>query len=103
MGRVLNFRSGHLHAAHLWCSQLKLPNLKVENSAWTNFRFSPDRHSAPMTCGFNGTAHLYVIQTEAQRGKQGKQNKFSRTKYWSYRDIFTVLIFMQSSKCYYVW
>jgi hypothetical protein len=30
LGRVFNFRSGHLHSAHLWCYQLKLPNLKLK-------------------------------------------------------------------------
>ncbi len=29
LGRVFNFRSGHLHAVHLWCYTLKLPNLKL--------------------------------------------------------------------------
>jgi hypothetical protein len=29
-GRVFNFRSGHLHAVHLWCYQVKLPNLKLK-------------------------------------------------------------------------
>jgi hypothetical protein len=28
--RVFNFRSVHLHAAHLWCCQVKLPNLKLK-------------------------------------------------------------------------
>ncbi len=30
LGRVFNLRSGHLHAAHLWCYQVKLPNLKLK-------------------------------------------------------------------------
>jgi hypothetical protein len=30
LGRVFNFRSGHLHVAHLWCYQVKLPNLKLK-------------------------------------------------------------------------
>jgi hypothetical protein len=30
IGRVFNFRSGHLHAAHLWCFQVKLPNLRLK-------------------------------------------------------------------------
>jgi hypothetical protein len=28
--RGFNFRSGHLHAAQLWCYGLKLPNLKLK-------------------------------------------------------------------------
>jgi hypothetical protein len=30
LGQVFNFRFGHLHAAHFWCYQLKLPNLKLK-------------------------------------------------------------------------
>jgi hypothetical protein len=30
LGQVFNFRSGHLHAAHLWCYLAKLPNLKLK-------------------------------------------------------------------------
>ncbi len=30
LGRVFNFRRGHLHAAHLWCYLVKLPNLKLK-------------------------------------------------------------------------
>jgi len=30
LGRVYNFRSGHLHAVHLWCFQVKLPNLRLK-------------------------------------------------------------------------
>ncbi len=30
LGRVFNFRFGHLHAEHLWCYQVKLPNLKLK-------------------------------------------------------------------------
>ncbi len=30
LGRVFNFRSGHLHAAHLQCFQVKLPNLRLK-------------------------------------------------------------------------
>jgi hypothetical protein len=30
LGRVFNFRSGHLHSAHFWCYQVKLPNLKLK-------------------------------------------------------------------------
>jgi hypothetical protein len=30
LGRVFNFRFGHLHAAHFWCYQVKLPNLKLK-------------------------------------------------------------------------
>jgi hypothetical protein len=30
MGRVFNFRCGHLHATYSWCYQLKLPNLKLK-------------------------------------------------------------------------
>ncbi len=29
-GQVFKFRSGHLNAAHLWCYQVKLPNLKLK-------------------------------------------------------------------------
>jgi len=47
LGRVFNFRFGHLHAEHFWCYQVKLPNLKVENSAQTASRFSPVSYHAP--------------------------------------------------------
>ncbi len=52
----------------------------------------------------NRTAHLNVIQTEAWRGhhRKGKQNKFSRSLILRFRDMFTVLTFMQSLQCYYV-
>ncbi len=30
LGRVFNFRYGHLHAEHFWCYQVKLPNLKLK-------------------------------------------------------------------------
>jgi hypothetical protein len=30
-GRVFNFRFGNLHAEHFWCSQVKLPNLKLKS------------------------------------------------------------------------
>jgi hypothetical protein len=30
LGHVLNFRSGHLHSAHLWCYPVKLPSLKLK-------------------------------------------------------------------------
>ncbi len=30
LGKVLNFRFGHLHAEHFWCYQVKLPNLKLK-------------------------------------------------------------------------
>ncbi len=30
LGRVFNFRSGHLHAAPLWCYRVKLPNLDLK-------------------------------------------------------------------------
>ncbi len=30
LGRVFNFRFGHLHAEHFWCYQVKLPNLKMK-------------------------------------------------------------------------
>jgi hypothetical protein len=30
LGRVFNFRSGHLHAADLWCYWVKLPNLNLQ-------------------------------------------------------------------------
>ncbi len=30
LGRVFNFRSGHFHAAHLWCNPVKLLNLKLK-------------------------------------------------------------------------
>jgi hypothetical protein len=30
LGQVFNVRSGHLHAAHLWCYQVKLLNLKLK-------------------------------------------------------------------------
>jgi hypothetical protein len=30
LGRVFNFRSGHLHAAHSWRYEVKLPNLKLK-------------------------------------------------------------------------
>jgi hypothetical protein len=29
-GRVFDFRFGHLHAEHLWCYQVKLPNSKLK-------------------------------------------------------------------------
>jgi hypothetical protein len=29
-GRVFDFRFGHLQAEHLWCYQVKLPNLKLK-------------------------------------------------------------------------
>jgi hypothetical protein len=30
LGRVFNFRFGHLLAEHFWCYQVKLPNLKLK-------------------------------------------------------------------------
>jgi len=30
LSRVFFFRSGHLHAANLWCFRVKLPNLKLK-------------------------------------------------------------------------
>ncbi len=30
LGRVFNFRFGHLHAEHFWRYQVKLPNLKLK-------------------------------------------------------------------------
>ncbi len=30
LGRVFNFRYGHLHVEHFWCYQVKLPNLKLK-------------------------------------------------------------------------
>jgi hypothetical protein len=30
LGRVINFRSGHLHATHLWSYPAKVPNLKLK-------------------------------------------------------------------------
>jgi hypothetical protein len=30
LGQVLNFRSGHLHVALLWCYRVKLPDLKLK-------------------------------------------------------------------------
>jgi hypothetical protein len=30
LGQVFNCRTGNLHAAHLWCYQVKLPNLKLK-------------------------------------------------------------------------
>ncbi len=30
LGRVFNFRFGHLQAEHFWCYQVKLPNLKLK-------------------------------------------------------------------------
>jgi hypothetical protein len=30
VGRVFNFRSGHLHSEHLWCYPAKLPKLKLK-------------------------------------------------------------------------
>jgi hypothetical protein len=30
LGRVFNFRSGHLHAADLWCSWVELPDLNLK-------------------------------------------------------------------------
>ncbi len=30
LGRVFNFTSGHLHAAHCWCYGEKLPNIKLK-------------------------------------------------------------------------
>jgi hypothetical protein len=30
LGRVFNFRFGHLHAEHFWCNQVKLPFLKLK-------------------------------------------------------------------------
>jgi hypothetical protein len=30
LGRVFNFRFGHLHAEHFWCYLVQLPNLKLK-------------------------------------------------------------------------
>jgi hypothetical protein len=30
LGRVFNFRNGHVHAAHFLCYGVKLPNLKLK-------------------------------------------------------------------------
>ncbi len=34
LGWVFNFRGGHLHAAHIWCYQVKLSNLKLKTRPW---------------------------------------------------------------------
>jgi hypothetical protein len=47
LGRVFNFRSSHLHATHLLCFHVKLPDLKVENSAQTTYTLSPVRYRTP--------------------------------------------------------
>ncbi len=31
LGRVFNYRSGHVHAVHLLCYEVKLPSLKLKN------------------------------------------------------------------------
>jgi hypothetical protein len=41
LGQVFNLRSGHMHAAHLWCYQLKLPNLKLKTWAKQPIGFPP--------------------------------------------------------------
>ncbi len=52
LGRVFNFRSGHLHSENLWCYQSNW--LKVENSVQTTFRFSPVDIVLP------SLAHIYM-------------------------------------------
>jgi hypothetical protein len=47
LGRVFNFRFGHLHAEHFWCYQVKLPNLKLKIWQQTTYRFSPVSYRAP--------------------------------------------------------
>ncbi len=41
LSRVFNLRSGHLHATHLWCYRLKLPNLKLKTRPKQLIGFPP--------------------------------------------------------------
>jgi hypothetical protein len=41
LGRVFNFKFGHLHAAHFWCYQVKLPNLKLKTQPKKLLGFLP--------------------------------------------------------------
>ncbi len=41
LDRVFNFRSGHLHATHLWCYEAKLPNLKLKTRPKQHRGFLP--------------------------------------------------------------
>ncbi len=47
LSRVLFFRSGHLYVVHLWCYQVKLPNLKLITLPKTTSKLSPLRFCTP--------------------------------------------------------
>ncbi len=47
LGRVFNFRFGHLHAEHILVLSSKTAKLKAENSAKTASRFSHISYCAP--------------------------------------------------------
>ncbi len=47
LGRVFNFRSGHMHAAAFLVLSVKLPNLQLKARHQTTSRFSPVSYRAP--------------------------------------------------------
>ncbi len=47
LGRVLNFRSGHVHVATFLVLSAKLPNLQLKTCLLTTSRFSPVSYRAP--------------------------------------------------------
>ena len=47
LGRVFNFRFGHLQAEHFRCYQVKLPNLKSKTWPKQLLRLSPISYRAP--------------------------------------------------------
>jgi hypothetical protein len=47
LGRVINFRSGHLHAKHLWCYRVKLPDLKLKTRSIQRIGSLPLRYHSP--------------------------------------------------------
>ncbi len=49
LGRVFNFRSGHLHIMHLLCSWWKTVYFRVENSTQRTFRLSPVNFQVPQS------------------------------------------------------
>jgi hypothetical protein len=63
LGRVFNFRFGHLHDEHFWCYQVKPPNLKLKTHPKQLLGSLPLVIALPDLCfiskGANGHRHLH--------------------------------------------
>ncbi len=80
LGRVFNFRFGHLRAEHFWCYQVKLPDLKLKTRPKQTSRFSPVSYCAP---------RFVLIQIS-----KGKKNDFgSKLKFSNNKLIYLFLTF----------